>query len=117
MLLQLFTTYPESAPVQPPADIKCFYEFLGLSDTPRDRELFVILIGRSHPTVIRLLLHDGKPSRSLMKWVDAIRRLKLPPKKSQKVMAEMASAVGNRQRIENVLIDGWKRPPDSGDDE
>ncbi len=117
MLLQLFIAYPESAPVQPPADIKGFYAFLGLSDTPRDRELFATLIGRSQPTVIRLLLHDGKPSRSLMKWVDAIRRLKLSPKRSQKVMAEMVSAVGSRQRIDNVLIDGWRRPPDSGDDE
>jgi hypothetical protein len=116
MLLHLYLEYPESAPIQEPLDIREFYGFLGLRDTPQDREKFAILIGRSAPSVYRLLLHDGKPGRPLVKWIEAVRKLRLSPKKSLIVMEEVASNVGDRQHIDNVLHQGWKRQNGSDDD-
>jgi len=117
MLLHLYRHYPESAPVQQPPDVKEFYDFLGLQDTPQDRDKFATLIGRSPPSVYRLLLHDGKPGRPVMRWIEAVRRLKLTPKKSLRVMADVVSSVGERQQVEKVLIQGWTRQGDTGEDE
>lgn len=117
MLLQLYQDHPEAAPIPQAPDIKEFYEFLGLEDTPQDREKFATLIGRSPPSVYRLLLHDGKPGRPLLKWLEAVRKLNLPPKKSLKLMTDVVGRVGNRQNVEKVLIQGWKRQSTNGDDE
>lgn len=117
MLLYLYRRYPESAPVQLPPDVKEFYEFLGLQDTPQDRDRFATLIGRSPPSVYRLLLHDGKPGRPVIRWIEAVRRLKLTPKKTVRLMADVASSVGDRQHMGKVLIEGWTKQDDSGDHE
>jgi hypothetical protein len=117
MILQLYLQYPEAAPIQQAPDIREFYDFLGLQDTPKDKEVFAALIGRSSPSVYRLLVHDGKPGRPLLKWMDAVRKLKLSPRSSLKIMEAVASKVGFRQNVGNVLVDGWKRPKGRGDDE
>lgn len=117
MLLHLYQQYPEAAPSKVLFDVKEFYEFLGLKDSAQDREMFASLIGRSPPSVIRLLLHEGRPGRPLIKWMEAVRKLKLTPKQSLKVMLEVASTVGGRQGIPNVLTQGWKRQPESSNDD
>lgn len=117
MLLYLYQNNPESAPVQLPPDVKEFYDFLGLKDTPQDRDKFAVLIGRSAPSVYRLLLHNGKPGRPVMRWIEAIRRMKFTPKKSLHLMADVVSSVGECQQIDKVLIHGWSRQGDTGEDE
>ncbi len=117
MLLHVYQKYPESAPIQLPPDVKEFYEFLGLQDTPQDRENFATLIGRSAPSIYRLLLHDGKPGRPVIRWMEAVKRLKLTAKQSRQLMAEVASSVGDRQRVGKVLIQGWTRQGDTGEQE
>ncbi|WDN17614.1 hypothetical protein [Xanthomonas oryzae] len=117
MLLHLYRQHPESAPVKLPPDVKEFYDYLGLQDTPQDRDKFATLIGRSPPSVYRLLLHDGKPSRPVMRWIEAVRRLKLTPKKTLRMMTDVVSSVGDRQHVEKVLIQGWTKQGDTGDNE
>ncbi|WP_235389938.1 MULTISPECIES: hypothetical protein [Pseudomonas] len=109
MLLHLYQKHPNSSPVQPRTDIKEFYEFLGLEDSPQDREEFATLIGRSPPSVYRLMLHDGKPGRPVIRWIEALKRMTLTPKQCKRVMQEVVSHVGERQRVEKVLIQGWSR--------
>ncbi|RSZ55259.1 antirestriction protein [Massilia atriviolacea] len=109
MILQLYTEHPESAPIQKALDIKEFYEFLGLQDNPKDKEAFATLIGRSAPSVYRLLVHDGKPGRPLIRWMEAVKKLQLSPRASLKTMESVVSKVGFRQKMGNVLVDGWKR--------
>ena len=113
MLLHLYRQYPESAPVQLPPDVKEFYDYLGLQDRPQDRDKFATLIGRSAPSVYRLLLHNGKPGRPVMRWIEAVRRLKLKPKKTLRLMADVVSRVGDRQNVEKVLIQGWTKQGDT----
>ena len=109
MLLQLYQQYPGTAPAKVVFDVKEFYAFLGLKDSAQDREMFASLIGRSPPSVIRLMMHDGTPGRPLVRWMEAVRKLKLTPKQTLKIMAEVAITVGARQSIPNVLTQGWKR--------
>jgi hypothetical protein len=117
MILKLYTDHPEAAPLQRPLDIGEFYGFLGLQDTPKDKEAFATLIGRSPPSVYRLLVHDGKPGRPLVRWMEAVRRLQLSPRASLKVMESVVSDVGFRQNVGNVLVDGWKRRSGKVNDE
>lgn len=101
MLLYIYQKYPASSPVQEPEDIKEFYECLGLKNTVRDRERFAELIGRSTPSVYRLLLHDGKPGKPVLRWMESIRRLKLSPKESLKLMEKVAAKMAVDQVIED----------------
>jgi hypothetical protein len=117
MLLHLYQQYPETAPTKSSFDVKEFYEFLGLKDAPQDRELFASLIGRSPPSVIRLMLHQGTPGRPLVRWLEGVKKLKLTSKQTLKVMSEVANTVGDRQGFANVLTQGWKRQPGTIDDE
>lgn len=117
MILRLYIEHPEAAPVQRPMDIREFYDFLGLQDTPKDREAFATLIGRSWPSVYRLLVHDGKPGRPLVKWMEAVRRMQLSPRASLKLMESLVSEVGFRQNVGNVLVDGWKQRGGKAEDE
>ena len=113
MLLHVYRQHPESSPVQVPPDIAEFYEFLGLQDSPQDREAFATLIGRAPPSVYRHLLHNGKPGRPVIRWIEAIRRMKLTSKQSLRLMADVVSSVGDRQRVEKVLIQGWTKQGDA----
>lgn len=117
MTLHLYRTLPGSAPVEIPPDVKEFYNFLGLQDTPHDREMFATLIGRSPPSVYRLLLHDGKPGRPLIRWIEAIRRLNLSSRKSMMLMMDVAKTVGERQQNSSVLTQGWTKQGEPGADE
>lgn len=108
MLLYLYRKNPESSPVKHPPDIKDFYTFLGMQDK-KDLEAFAILIGRSPTTAYRLLLHDGKPGRPLMRWIEAVLRLNLTSKQSVRIMADVASSVGQLQQVGNVLVQGWSK--------
>jgi hypothetical protein len=109
MLVHVYRQHPDSSPVQAPPDIAEFYEFLGLQDSPQDRETFATLIGRAPPSVYRHLLHNGKPGRPVIRWVEAIRRMKLTPKQSLRLMSDVVSSVGERQQIAKVLIQGWTK--------
>lgn len=108
LLLQLYTTRPESAPVAQVADISGFYAFLGFDDNPRDRELFAALIGRSASSAYRLLLHGGKPGRQLTQLVLALRRLGMTSKSTRALMTKVAREVGEMQGCPDVLENGWK---------
>ncbi|KNH06021.1 hypothetical protein BRCH_03987 [Candidatus Burkholderia brachyanthoides] len=117
MLLHLYQQHAESAPIQQPPDVKQFYDSLGLQDTPQDRDKFATLIGRSPPSVYRLLLHNGTPGRPVMRWIEAIQRMGWSQKKTLRLMADVVSSVGERQHVEKVLIQGWTKQGDTGDDE
>ena len=109
MLLHLYRLHPESAPMATPPDVGQFYSFLGLTDQPQDRETFAVLIGRSPPSVYRLLLHNGKPGRPVVRWIEAIYRLRLTPKQSKMLMADVVGEVSGRQGVPDVGRAGWSR--------
>ncbi|CAG9260974.1 conserved hypothetical protein [Burkholderia diffusa] len=115
MLYQIYLEHPESSPVSAPPSVKEFFEFLGMEDAPSDREKFAILIGRSTPSAYRLMLHEGTPSRPVVRWIEAIRRLKLTPKQALRVMTEIVSTVGERQNVGHVLVRGWTKKEDASD--
>ena len=88
MLFILFTEHPQSAPKAPPS-IKEFYSYLGFADTRQDKTEFGRLIGRRYPSVYRLLL-DGKPSRPLVRYIEALQQLNLSGRQTRRVMEEVA---------------------------
>lgn len=102
MLLHLYRTYPSSMPVDTTVDIKDFYRSIGLSDSSSDRELFAKLIGRSVPSVYRLMLHDAKPSGQVACLIDAVKRMQLPNRKARELMELIASHVCVRQKNERA---------------
>jgi len=108
MLLYLYRLHPETAPVSAPPKVSEFYEFLGFEDSPQHREDFAILIGRSKPSVYRLLADNGTPGRPIVRWMEAIRRMGLTPKQSRNLMSDIANKVGEQHGIENVSTRGWK---------
>ena len=110
MLLQLYDQHPESAPIPRETDVKAFYEYLGLKDSPRDRERFASLIGRSAPSVYRLLLHDGNAGRPVASWIEAVRRLNLAPAKALKLMRQVAEQIAQRQRLDKAAISDIPEP-------
>jgi len=114
MLLQVYNSHPRSSPVQQAMNVVEFYEWLGLQDSTQDREDFATLIGRAPPSVWRLLLHDGKPSRPVICWLEALKRLNLTPKQTLKLMADVVSTVGERQGVAKVLQHGWSKQGDPG---
>jgi len=109
MLLQLYNSSPRSSPVQVAPDVAEFYAWLGLRDSPQDRETFATLIGRAPPSVYRHLLHNGKPSRPVIRWLEALNRMSMSPKQTLKLMAEVVSSVGERQGVAKVLVQGWSK--------
>lgn len=110
MLLNLYRSHPESSPVTVPPDVADFFAFLGMSQqSQQDRELFAVLIGRSKPSVHRLLIERGTPSRQVVRWIEAVRRMRLTPKQTRLLMTDVATSVGNQQGVENVLSRGWSR--------
>ncbi|MCC7005934.1 MAG: hypothetical protein IT497_04745 [Ottowia sp.] len=100
MLLYIYRKHPASVPIQSPENIKEFYEYLGLKDTVQDRDKFATLIGRSTPSVYRLLLHDGQPGKPVLRWTEAVLRLKLTPQESLKLMTKVVSHVNVHQTLE-----------------
>jgi hypothetical protein len=107
MLLYLYRVHPETAPVSVRPKVSDFYEFLGFEDSPQHREDFAILIGRSKPTVYRLLNENGTPGRPIVRWIEAVRRMGLTSKQSRNLMSDIASKVGEQHGIENVSTRGW----------
>lgn len=119
MLLEIYRSYPKSSPIRPQPDIKEFFVWLGLQeDQPQDYTTFAALIGRAPPTVYRhirppkqddLHTNKSKPSRPVLRWIEALCRLNLTPRQTLKLMVEVVAMVGQRQRAGNVLSEGWSR--------
>ena len=65
-LLSLFQMEPNSLPVSPELQIRDFYYLHGFCDTPKDRKEFAKLIGRSVPSVYRLLTKTGNPIMNIV---------------------------------------------------
>jgi hypothetical protein len=95
-LLAVYEKHPASAPVERPIDVREFYRFLGFADTPKDRQEFAKLLGRSEASAHRLLVWGGKMGRPLKKWVEAVRRLGLSPEESRKLMRSIAEETEGR---------------------
>lgn len=93
MMRCLYTRYPRAAPNQGKPDLPVFYEFLGFTDTPADKNEFARLIGRQPPSVYRLLSQQGKPSRSLTRYIEGLQRLGLDGRSTRRVMNEIAAMV------------------------
>lgn len=93
MMRCLYTRYPRAAPNQGRPDLPVFYEFLGFTDTPTDKNEFARLIGRQPPSVYRLLSQQGKPSRSLTRYIEGLQRLGLDGRGTRRVMNEIAAMV------------------------
>ncbi len=93
MMRCLYTRYPQAAPNPGRPDLRAFYEFLGFRDTPADKNEFARLIGRQPPSVYRLLSQQGKPSRSLTRYIEGLQRLALNGRGTRQVMNEIAAAV------------------------
>ncbi|UUZ54076.1 hypothetical protein LP419_37520 [Massilia sp. H-1] len=102
MILQLYISHPETAPVRQAPDIREFYAFLGLSDTPKDKETFAALIGRSPPSVYRLLRAEGKPGRPLVRWMEALHKLGMSSRDAQ--------GDGSRSQRDRLPPARWQRP-------
>ncbi|UST77167.1 hypothetical protein [Pseudomonas siliginis] len=118
LCLYAYNNFPECSPVEHPPAIKEFFTFLGLvDDDPQDLELFATLTGRSAPSAYRLIKHDGKPGRPVIRWIEAVRRLKMTPKQSQKFMRDAVSTVADHQGVEKVLIQGWTENGESSEHE
>jgi hypothetical protein len=86
----LYTVYPESAPKQGRPDVREFYDNLGLTRERKDMEHFAWLIGRQPASVYRLLSDAGKPSRPLIRYIEALNQLGLSPGDTLRVMQQIA---------------------------
>ncbi|MFY2610799.1 hypothetical protein HMPREF3069_05190 [Achromobacter xylosoxidans] len=109
MLLTVYRDHPEAAPLQESPEIKDFYTFLGFENTTQDREAFATLVGRSVPSIYRLLQNDGNPGRPLLRWIEAIKRLNLSPKQSIKLMTEIATRVSSRNKSRELENDNTEK--------
>ncbi len=107
LLLELYQRHRRASPVPPVVDVRQFYDYLGFSDTARDRAAFAALIGRSPPSAHRLTKGGGAPGSVLKRLVEGVLRLNLPPKKARELMTALAQRVGERQGCADVLQDGW----------
>lgn len=108
ILLQLYTSFPDSSPVARPLDIREFCEALGLEGNRRDVVRFAALIGRSRSSAHRLLRQNGTPGRPTVRLVDAIRRLDLSKEETMRVLTQVVAEVGLRQGRPDVLERGWE---------
>lgn len=99
MLLHLYRTHPKTVPMREAVpDFAQFCAELGIQDNvPENRKRLAELIGRSTAAVYRML-EGGKPSPQVARWMEAIRRMGLPPIRAQNFMAMVADAVEQRQR-------------------
>jgi hypothetical protein len=97
----LYTNYPKSAPKQGRPDVRQFYEWLGLSDTRKDKEHFAWLIGRQAATVYRLLNEAGNPSRPLIRYIEALQQLGLDPESTLRIMRQIAKEALIEPSIQN----------------
>jgi len=104
MLLRLYRQRPDAAPKAPPPNVGEFYEFLGLKDSRRDRELFAVLIGRSLPSAHRLLFQNGTPGRPVVRWIEALKRMHLSAAETRKMMFDVATAVFDQQGVSAVAL-------------
>ena len=50
-----------------------------------------------------------------MRWIEALKRLALTPKQCKRLMQDVASNVGDRQKVEKVLIQGWSKQGGAGE--
>jgi hypothetical protein len=101
MLLEIYTRRPECAPRREVEDVQEFYDFLELGDSGEDRATFAKLLGRSKPSICRLLLsktEDKKPGRPVMQWMRAVRETKLKPAQARALMEEIAADVDRRNK-------------------
>lgn len=93
MCRALYTMEPKAAPTQGRPDLRTFYEWLELGDSPEAKNHFAWLIGRKPPSVYRLLSAQGKPSRPLIRYIEALQQLGLDPKQTLRVMEAVAREV------------------------
>lgn len=118
LCLYVYRNHPESSPVRMPPSIKEFFDFLGFdSENPQDLEIFATLTGRSASSAYRLIKHDGKPGRPVIRWIEAVRRLNMTSKQSHTFMRNAVSSVADHQGVEKVLIQGWTKHGESGEPE
>jgi hypothetical protein len=89
----LYTREPLSAPTQGRPDLVAFYKYLGFDDTAESKNHFAWLIGRKPPSVYRLLSAQGKPSRPLIRYIEALMKLGLDPKPTLRLMEAVAKEV------------------------
>ncbi len=94
-LLSLFEFEPKSLPISPELDVSDFYYSHGFGYSPEDRKEFAGLIGRSVPSVYRLLKQTGNPSKQVTKWIEAVNRLGLRPDKAVEIMKIISTGVAN----------------------
>lgn len=109
LLLYLYIQFPEASPINKKPNIRKFYYQLGLHDTPGDRELFATLVGLTTPSAYRLIMNDGNPSRPVLRWVEALQRMQLEPKKCLETMKAVVEQVAVRQNVQDVLNKGWSK--------
>lgn len=102
MLLMLYMENPGAAPLQQAFDMKAFYTFLGFKNVTQDREAFAMLVGRSIPSIYRLLDHDGSPGRPLLRWIEAIKRLGLSRAQSLKLMNKIATRTNTHRKTREL---------------
>jgi transcriptional regulator with XRE-family HTH domain len=101
-LLSLFEIEPKSLPITPDLEISDFYYLHGFSDSPEDRKEFAILIGRSVPSVYRLLKKTGNPSKQVTKWIEAVNRLGFRPDKAVEIMKDISEKVAEAHKNAKV---------------
>lgn len=115
MLLHLYRQHPDAAPMAAPPNVGEFYEFLGLEDSRRDRELFAVLIGRSHASAHRLLFQRGTPGRPVVRWIEAIKRMRLSSERTRELMLDVAHTVVEQQGLTGEATSPPKAPAEDAD--
>lgn len=100
MLLHLYRTYPNTVPTKNIVNVGEFFDSLGLQRTVnKDRAWFAWLIGRAPAAAHQILLHNGTPGRPLIRWIEAVQRMKLPADKTMRLMEQVADHIRQRQQL------------------
>ena len=111
MLLHLYRTYPNTVPARGVVNVGEFFDSLGLQrSVNKDRAWFAWLIGRAPAAAHQILLHNSRPGRPLIRWIEAVKRMKLPADKTMRLMEQIADHIRQRQQ----LVRSSSRKPQRG---
>lgn len=98
MVYLIYNVYPETSPAKKQLETKDFYKnYLKLSDTPGDKELFAKLIGRSVASIYRLF-DDGNAGRPVLQLLEAVKSITPKGEKGRNIMVSVAEKAKQLQQ-------------------
>jgi len=94
----IYNLFPETSPGKKRFETRDFYKnYLKLSDTPGDKELFAKLIGRSVASIYRLF-DDGNVGRPVLQLLEAVKNLSTTGEKARNIMLSVAEKAEQLQK-------------------